>query len=253
MDSFSRNLETLSPELERALGVEDPAISALSESERAVIGAAWLHRAESEMTAAVAFTDLARDLFAEQAAASVRWLVVRAATDEMRHSELCRRVATLYCGAEQRLPEPRRYEPPRFGDCPEPLNRTLRVVVQSSMSETVGSVALKRLLDESVSTVVRRSLHELLRDEIDHARIGYAHLSSGYVSADHREHVRRAIPTLLDFTRAAWLAADVSAPSSVPPGHGALAQAAIVEVLDDAIENLVRPGLEQVLRETASS
>jgi hypothetical protein len=235
-----------SPSVELALETEDPAMDALTAEERRKVGDVWLHRAQGEMTAAVAFSDLARDLFLEPAAPSVRWLVVRAAADEMQHAELCRRVASRYLGTSAPLPEPRRYEPAAFGDCPESLNRTLRVVLQTCLSEAIGSAMLKTLLDEATSSVVRSALRELLKDEIDHARIGYAHLASGLVSANHKEHVRRAIPTLVDLTRRTWLVSD-GLPPDPPRGHGGLARDAVPALLDDALSNLVLPGLEAVL------
>lgn len=237
----------LSPAIERVLDAEDPVIEELSTDERRVVGAVWLHRAESEMTAAVGFSDLASDLFAEPAAPHVRWLAVRAAADEMRHSEICRRVASRYLGSTPALPSPRRYESARFGDCPEPVNRTLRVVLQSCLSETVGSAALLALLDRARGPIVRAALRQLLRDEIDHARIGYAHLSSGLVSANHKEHVRRALPTLLELMRNAWLAESDSAPPNAPSGHGCFSHAEVRGVVEDAISNLVVPGMAEVL------
>lgn len=243
----ARHAFEVSRALDRALDAADPAIFALSPDERRVVGAIWVHRAESEMTAAVGFSDLASDLFAEPAAPIVRWLAVRAAADEMRHSEICRRVASRYLESAAPLPGPRRFERARFGDCPESLNRTLRVVLQSCLSETIGSAVLKTLLDEARGSVARAALRELLRDEIDHARIGYAHLSSGFVSDAHKEHVRRALPILLDLTRRAWLAESDSTPESVPNGHGCVSHSAVRSVVEDAIENLVLPGLEELI------
>jgi hypothetical protein len=237
----------LSSKMEQALDANDSVIEELTADERKIVGASWLHRAESEMTAAVGFADLANDLFVEPAAPGVRWLTVRAAADEMRHSEICRRVAERYLGSPPSLPPPRRYESARFGDCPEPVNRSLRVVMQSCFSETIGSAALKTLLDRARGPVVRAALRELLRDEIDHARIGYAHLSSGLVSANHKDHIRRALPTLLEVTRGAWLAESSSAPQTIPPGHGCFSCAEVREVVEDAIQNLVMPGMAAVL------
>jgi hypothetical protein len=237
----------VSPALERAVSAHDASIESLSEDERRIVGRVWLHRAESEITAALAFSDLARDLLVEPAAPTVRWLAVRAAADEMRHSEICRRIANRYLDANEPLPEPRPCEPARFGDCPESLNRVLRVVLHTCMSEALGSAALKRLLDEATSPTVRAALHELLRDEIDHARIGYAHLASGLVSRAYKEQVRRAIPTLIELLRRVWLTEGSSAPPNTPVGHGGLTPGGVAEVLDDSISNLILPGLDQVL------
>jgi len=233
-------------ELARAIEAEDATLDALDADVRAVVGRVWCHRSASEMTAALAFSDLARDLFAMPADPAVRFLAARAVTDEITHAEVCRRLASRYLREDVPLPAPRAFEPARFGDCPEPVNRTLRVVLQCCISESLGSAMLGECFGRARPPAVRAVLKFLLTDEIDHGRIGYAYLASPLVDEEHRAHVRRAIPTLLSVAREAWYAPDPGFPESVPEGHGCLARDDLRRVVEDAIANLVLPGLATV-------
>jgi hypothetical protein len=237
---------SLPAELLRAIDAADGGTERLGDDDRVLIGTVWRHRAESEMTAAVAFADLTRDLFAAPADPAVRFLAARAITDEMLHSEACRKLAARYLRADVPVPAPRGFEAARFGDCPESVNRTLRVVVHCCVNESIGSAMLSACLASSEHPGVRAVLKFLLTDEIDHARIGYGHLSSSLVDDDHRAHVRRATPTLLQLAREAWYAPDAGLPELVPPGHGCLGRDELRLVVEDAISNLVLPGLAAV-------
>ncbi len=237
----------LPPELEHVIDAPDAAIDELSPEHRRIVARVWSHRAESEMTAAVAFTELTRDLFASPADARVRFLAAQAVAEEIRHSEVCRRLASRYAGRDLPLPAPRAFAAGRFGDCPEPVNRTLRVVLLSSVNETIGSAMLSACLEAAEPASVREVLRFLLRDEINHARVGYAHLASPFVNDEHRNHVRAATPTLLSVARQAWYAPDAGLPDSVPPGHGCLSPEGLRDIVEDAIVNLVEPGLRAVV------
>ena len=234
-------------ELEREIASEDPAIDELDMEGRRVVGAVYRHRARSEMTAAVVFTEMTGDLFSLGAHPSVTFLAANAVSEEMLHSEVCRRVAERYLGEAVPLPSPRPFEPMRFGDCPESVNRTLRVVLSCCISESIGSAVLSASLSAARARGVRAALRYLLSDEIRHARLGYAHLASPLVDDDQREHVRRALPTLLRVTREAWYGTDAGLPDSPPPGHGCLSRAELHDVVEDAIANLVVPGVSATL------
>jgi hypothetical protein len=236
----------VSAELIRAIEAQDPELDALDIGVRTLVGRVWCHRAASEMTAAVAFADLARDLFASPADPAVRFLAARAVTDEMTHADACRRLAARYLREDVPLPAPREFEPARFGDCSEPVNRTLRVVLQCCISESLGSAMLGECFAHAERPAVRAVLKFLLTDEIDHGRIGYGYLASPLVDDEHRAHVRRAIPTLLAVAREAWYAPDAGFPESVPEGHGCLGRDDLRRVVEDAISNLVLPGLAAV-------
>src|SRR4051812_10542422 len=60
---------------------------------RARVGASWLGRMKQEHLAVGAFALLAHELAADGCDPVVLALITRAATDEVRHAEICRRLA----------------------------------------------------------------------------------------------------------------------------------------------------------------
>jgi hypothetical protein len=86
--------------------------------------------------------------------------------------------------------------------------------------------------------LVRSVLKSQLEDEIEHARIGWAHLATS--SAREKHEVSRAMPDLLRVAKNAWLSTET--PSSRPLGHGSLSRADLEAVVDDAIRGLIVPG-----------
>src|SRR5439155_24209607 len=79
--------------------------ASLTDAERARLTGTWMRRAEAEYLAVSTFSVLAIDLVAAMAPADVISLCLRAGIDEVRHTELCLRMAQIYSG-EQKLPPP---------------------------------------------------------------------------------------------------------------------------------------------------
>src|SRR5436305_1184959 len=75
----------------------------LTAAERARLAGTWMRRAEAEYLAVSTFSVLAIDLVAAMAPADVLSLCLRAGIDEVRHAELCIRMAEIYSG-ERKLP-----------------------------------------------------------------------------------------------------------------------------------------------------
>ena len=73
-------------------------------------------------------------------------------------------------------------DPPRFGDAPPEANRLLHAVLNCCVNETIASAHLRATLKAAVSPLVREVIRLLLADEIDHARVGWAHLASEHVT-----------------------------------------------------------------------
>jgi hypothetical protein len=102
-------------------------------------------------------------------------LAARASQDEMRHASRC---ADILRGrqAEVPLPETRllEYAPPTL--TPE-QRLTYELVAQSCVSETESMATLVTLLDEARDETLKSVLHELARDEVQHARLGWGYLT----------------------------------------------------------------------------
>jgi len=142
-------------------------------SEAALI---WSFRARAEVEAADRFARLAYRLSGAGAAIQVVQMAQSAASDEIRHAELCADLARHF-GSE---PKTR-----TGGDPPEvaPSGLVARervlyeVVALSCVTETLSAALLGAMAEQARDDRVRDAVHSILRDEIEHGRLGWAHLS----------------------------------------------------------------------------
>jgi len=222
------------------LVVADAGARDLPRDVRELVGGIWQRRAASELTNALVFAHLREVIGVGNTAPDVEALITRASSDERRHAEICRRVAARYLERDVPFPEPRSVQKPasRIGDAR--ATAILHVVLQCCLNESVAAVFLRSCLDEARSDLVRLALRELMREEVDHARIGWAHLASARVTPAERAIVSAELPYLVGALRAAWLADN---PRELPAGHGCLPERAVARVLDEALADLILPGL----------
>jgi hypothetical protein len=150
----------------------------LDEPGRRVVGASWRERMKQEHLAVGAFSLLARELAEEGCDTVVLSLVTRAASDEVRHAETCRRYAAALLGANE-VPVRLRGVPrvPMHREA-SPADRVLlHVVEMCCLSETLTGVYLTEMLGRTSHAAVRTLIESLLEDEIDHGRVGWAYLA----------------------------------------------------------------------------
>ena len=223
----------------------DDTIEELTAAEREAVGASWSSRAANELATAQTFGMLSTMLVPRGVDPEVTWLAARAVADEVRHAEICRTVAAAYLAKPVEWPQARTLEAPRFGSTSPELGTTLFIVLQCCMNETIAGAYLRACQNDARGPLVRAALRELLRDEIDHARLGWAHLASPHLSKTARRHVAAAIPNLLQSCRSLWLD-EKRTERPTPSGHGCVPNAALPRIVDDAIEELVLPGLRHV-------
>jgi hypothetical protein len=100
-----------------------------------------------------------------------------ASEDEARHRDLCAALAAKW-GAPNALA----HVPPhtRIGRSDmEPRDRLLwEVVAVCCISETMNTALLGRCLEVAKEPDIRATLRDLLKDEVRHARLGWAHLAA---------------------------------------------------------------------------
>lgn len=222
----------------------DEAIDALDGPARERIGREWLRRAEVELSAATLSAMLARGLLLDHATPEVLELAARAVSDEVRHSRICQAVAERYLGHPVEAPRSRPIEEATFGDCPPRLNRLLALVLHSCVNETLATICLREGMRVAVSPTARFATQQLLRDDLNHARIGWAHLASRHVDPSEKEHVGRALPTLLRLGRDVWLSeprADFD-----DAAHCVLGNRRFRGLMRTALAELVLPGFDHV-------
>ncbi|MEZ4452218.1 MAG: hypothetical protein R3B09_22320 [Nannocystaceae bacterium] len=225
---------------------DDPTIEALDAEARAVVAGLWTDRTRSERRASAIFAVIAGDLLAQGAIPEVLDRATRAVHDEARHVEICRQVASRYAGEAVPWPPAEPSPIPMFTDASPELARELYVVANTCVAESVGVAYLSACRSDAEGPLVRAAIQLLLRDDVDHARIGWAHLASDRPSAALRGALPRALPALLRAVRRAYFDRAAEIPESPPRGHGCPSPAAIREAVDLALVHVVVPGFEHV-------
>ena len=141
----------------------------------ALIAQVWAVRHGVETGASLRFAALSQGMRAAGAPATLVELATRACTDEVRHAALCADILRRR-HAEVPPPETRLlfFGPRDLG--PE-QRLTYEVVAQSCISETESMATLVTLLDAASDDHLKNVLQELARDEVQHARLGWAYLA----------------------------------------------------------------------------
>ncbi len=225
---------------------EDPNIEELAPAARTLVASVWAGRTDSEQNASAIFAVIARDLLSDGAVPEVLALATRAVHDELRHVEICRRVAARYAGAPVPWPAPGPSPEPAFRGASPALARQLYVIANTCVAETAGAAFLQACRADAEGPLVRAALQQILRDDIGHARIGWAHLASGRVSAELRAALPLALPALLGAVRRAYFDRCDVLPAEPPPGHGCATPTSIRAHVDAALRAVVVPGFEHL-------
>jgi hypothetical protein len=223
---------------------------ALGDEGRRRVGATWLERMKQEHLAVGAFSLLARELAAEGCEPIVLSLVTRAACDEVRHAEICRRFAVELLGADV-VPASFRGLPkvPMHAGAP-PGDRVLfHVVEMCCLSETLTGVYFTEMLSRTTDLVAREAIESLLEDEIDHGRVGWAYLA-GRARDGALHGLADVLPAMLDRTFRGMLGPRPAASSGNDDAKletcGYLGPRAGAEVYRRALRDVILPGFEQV-------
>lgn len=235
----------------RLLPTSDPLIDALSLEDRSTLAGIWLGRAAMERRVGDAFEVVRNALLRLGAASELVDLAARAVDDEARHTELSRVVASRFAGRELGLPEQLWLEVPKHKGASRALRDTLHVVGQCVLNETTASVFLECCLRHARGSLVTSALKELLSDEIDHGRIGWAHLAS--LEPRVRNEVAPWLLPMAYLNLRTWREyTPQEAPTSeVLAAHGAPSAKLIDEALVGALTELIVPGLQELGMVTA--
>lgn len=237
MDSSS----SIAPRSHRPLAqLTDEERSELSTAEREQVIALWLTKAENELGASTAFAEVHRCLVLLGAPHEVLLSSAQAIDDELRHAEICHWVAEQYAG--QSLPP--RHAPlvaknAAFRGCSEHESALLYVALHSALNEGIACAYLKRCHDRAATRLIATATHELLTDEVKHARIFWQLISS--CSESDKGLLSDALPSLLSDVHLHWVS-DTELHDLCRAGHGTLGREEIEQVSSEALESLVIPG-----------
>lgn len=207
----------------------------------------WADRAKNERSTSVVFAHIERALGALDAPRALRDVAHAAIDDETRHGDICDYCAEQYAGHE-RVPRSGLAPPaPRFAGCNEHESSVLFLILHCCLNEGIAAAYLRAGLERATTELVRAALRTILRDEIRHARLGWAFLATA--SNHDRALVAEALPKLLDTVLGAWLDPR-DYPGDLPEGHGSLGVSALESTVFDAVDHIILPGFEHLTIDT---
>jgi len=211
---------------------------------REEIARIWLSQAATEARVAKSFALVHESFVALGADAGLVSVSARAVEDEHRHESLCRTMAERYMGAPVVETPVLPFEPPAHPEAKtDRARRALWIVGQCAFNETFASAYLALCYDRAEIPLARAAIRELLSDEIDHARLGWAFLQT--LDASDRALVSDWLVPLAVCNLREWrkvrLAEDERlARHGIPPARE------VETALVHAMRDLIVPGLEHV-------
>lgn len=226
----------------------DPSIDRLGDEARRAIAKHWAHRSRSEHDVSVAFELLRPRLEGVGAEDVVLALADKAIDDERRHSDLCLLLARRYAGSDVVAEPARPVTLPVFGAGDEPLEVALIVLGMCCVNESLASEWIRSCWQAATSPTAIAANRAHLKDEIDHARLGWAHFASSAVSpAMKRALVSAAWPSkILEANVAEWRRPDEHLPAEGIPDHGHLSVRDHLAAIDAGVRDVVLPGFAHV-------
>ena len=212
--------------------------------ERMRVAETWNFRYIAELRAAKRFTRLAVELRETGAAPEVLRLAEAAIDDEKRHAALCRTVATEYgypFDETEVTIEAVPLAPPEL-DRNDAL--LFEIVAFCCITETVNTAMLVDTLSFAKDTRIREAVRTILRDEVNHSKLGWAHLAHETARGRGSFLSSWLIPMFGQLGIQEILHRDGSRDSASLAYHGELNDSRRVALFGEAIYDIVLPGLE---------
>jgi hypothetical protein len=216
----------------------------LSERQRMALAGVWAFRARAERDATVRFRRLASELGRFGAEPRVVEIASAASDDEERHANLCAELARHYGSRET----------PAVGAAPAIGPRTLpaedrllyEIVAFCCVTETLNASLMHVAYLRARVPYVREAIREILKDEVWHSRLGWAHLHAAREKGQGA-FLSAALPRMLAGAVRVELFADLAAEAQETEqlaDHGELPAATRVEIFASAARDVLLPGLE---------
>jgi hypothetical protein len=202
---------------------------------------------EQEHLAVGAFAQLTERACVLGSAPEVIALLARAAADEVRHAEVCRRMAVRHLGADA-VPERFRGVPAlaAYPGCTDAEALLLDVATICCLSETFTVAYFTEMLERARHPTARAVVASLLEDEVFHGRAGWAYLAS-VAAPDVNAFLAGALPALLEATVADVVDTARDHPEGDDPrreAHGWLGMDTGAAIYRRTLRDVVLPGFE---------
>jgi len=218
----------------------DASIALLKDRHREIMGAAWGGRSSSEVRTMNAFEHITRSLEVIEAPDAVVGLSKRAIDDERRHIEIGRRVASAYERAEVPVPRMRNMRLPVYEGTSRRLQALLRVISHCCLNETTACAYAQYSLSIARAPLVHSALREILADEIDHGRVGWAAVAAAPPRL--REEAVKWLPRIIKTHLAGWRASLVEWPAPLH-AHGMPPKRSALRLVNSTMTEVILPGL----------
>lgn len=216
---------------------------ALSAAERPLVARMWALRALAERRATARFARLAARLEDVGAPALVLEFARKAVDDERRHEALCAEMACSFGHDPITFPDTPTSE---IGAVDRPrADRVLHeIIALCCVTESINAAMLQRSIELTEEPRSREATRAILRDEVDHARLGWGYLASRAADAPA---LGLRLPEMLDATTPAELLAPATHERTSPAliAHGVLPRSELRAILAEALAEVVLPGLER--------
>ena len=205
----------------------------------------WNYRLRIELEAADQFARLARRLAEIGADDKIVGLAQKASEDENRHGTLCRKIISASRTTVRPIT-------PQLGVALGPASLSLRAqtlyacVAISCITETLSTALLVEMQNCAEPTLIRHTVHSILEDEIQHSRIGWAHLASEANRAD-TSWLADHLPGMLRDAIASDAPA-LPAPRSDAPDlsrYGILPREKATAIMLQTVTKVILPGLRR--------
>lgn len=206
----------------------------------------WHFRERIEIEAAFVFGKLAEHLSGIWGAEDhVATLALEAQQDELRHQQLCRAILNL---SEQPYALPS-LPPAPIVLGPKHLNPRQRglyaAVAMGCVTESLSTALLLQMHKRACDGIFKDTVHAILKDEVNHARIGWAELARAQ-RYENIDWLSKYIPAMIH----AAIADDI-VPMVQNHGderdlsaYGILLREEAKAIMNDTIQNVIAPGLK---------
>lgn len=219
-------------------------LAELDPSLRRILGESWWTQCATEFRVATSFAIVHRSLSALGAEPALVALAERAIDDEHRHAALCLDMAHRYFGRDLDPPPPLPTRHPAHREArDEDERRALYVIGQCALNETFANAYLSTAYGATKSPLARAAINELMRDEIDHSRLGWAFLAT--IPADKRERISDWLVPLSITNLREWHESATTHTYSYE-AHGIPRADAVREALAEVVRTVLIPGFAHV-------
>ena len=153
----------------------------LLDDELLIVSETWRYREQIEQEAAFHFDRLSQQLRALEVPGELIAMAEQARDDEVEHARLCRQIVQRLQGGAAFQPLQPRTNTDMGPGAGAPLSAAQTALYCSlalaCVTETLSAALLIEMRHLSEDEQILTTIHRILKDEIQHARIGWAHLA----------------------------------------------------------------------------